>query len=78
MASKRLLASIANNVRRQRALHGWTQAELATRAGMAQSRISDLERGIGDPSVGTVEKIAHALGLSYIALVADTEVAAVV
>ena len=45
-----------------RAVAGVTQKELATSSGIDQSDISKIERGIANPSVGTLEKIANALG----------------
>jgi len=45
-----------------RALAGMTQKELATYSGMDQSDISKIERGIANPSVSTLERIAAALG----------------
>ncbi len=45
-----------------RAIAGVTQKELAASSGVDQSDISKIERGIANPSVGTLEKIANALG----------------
>ena len=45
-----------------RASAGMTQKELAASAGIDQSDISKIERGIANPSVGTLERIAAALG----------------
>jgi len=45
-----------------RAIAGITQKELAATSGIDQSDISKIERGIANPSVGTLEKIANALG----------------
>ena len=45
-----------------RAIAGITQKELAASSGIDQSDISKIERGIANPSVGTLEKIANALG----------------
>lgn len=41
---------------------GLSQAELSLRTGIDQSDISKLERGVGNPSIVTLEKIAAALG----------------
>lgn len=49
--------------------HGWSQAELARRAGTSQSYIGRLETGNIDPQLSTVSKIAHALGVPVPALV---------
>lgn len=40
----------------------WSQAELATRAGLARETISRLENGREQPSWETIRKLADALG----------------
>ncbi|MBR3058937.1 MAG: helix-turn-helix domain-containing protein [Clostridiales bacterium] len=45
-----------------RAFAGMTQKELAASSGIDQSDISKIERGIANPSVSTLERIAAALG----------------
>ena len=51
-------------VRCTRVAKGWTQAELATKTGMTQAYISDMERGIGrtGPTVVTLRRLMTALG----------------
>ncbi len=44
-----------------RARAGWTQKKLAEETGIDQSDISKIERGIANPSVGTLGRIADAL-----------------
>lgn len=46
-----------------RGVKDWTQTDLATKAGVAQSRISDLERGLRRASDLTRIRIARALGV---------------
>lgn len=41
---------------------GLTQSEVAERCGMKQSNISRLERGDGNPTVGTLQKLARCFG----------------
>ena len=41
---------------------GLSQAELSASTGIDQSDISKIERGVANPSVGTLERIADALG----------------
>ena len=43
---------------------GWSQSELAEAIGSRQPVISRLERGEGNPSLHTLERIAKALDLS--------------
>jgi transcriptional regulator with XRE-family HTH domain len=49
-------------VRNARKSSGLTQAELAERAGMTQSVIARLERGDGNPTFLTLERVLHAAG----------------
>lgn len=41
---------------------GLTQKELAERSGLKQSNLCRLENGNSNPSVETLEKVAHGLG----------------
>ncbi len=43
---------------------GLTQKELAEKSGIAQGDISKLEKGLKNPSLKTLEKIANALGMT--------------
>ena len=45
-----------------RSLSGFSQKELSNRTGIDQSDISKIERGLANPSVATLERIAAALG----------------
>jgi predicted transcriptional regulator len=49
-------------VREARKRVGLTQAELAERAGVTQSVIARLERGGGNPTFLTLERVLHAAG----------------
>jgi len=49
-------------VRNARKQAGLTQAELAERAGVTQSVIARLERGGGNPTFLTLERVLHAAG----------------
>jgi transcriptional regulator with XRE-family HTH domain len=49
-------------VRSARKSAGLTQAELAERAGVTQSVIARLERGGGNPTFLTLERVLHAAG----------------
>ena len=48
----------------ERIKRGWSQTELARAVGSRQPVISKLEKGGGNPSLQTLNKIANALGLS--------------
>ena len=45
-----------------RAMMGMSQKQLSAITGINQSDISKIERGIANPSVATLERIAKALG----------------
>ncbi len=60
-AAKTLRVLLAQKTIRGREAAGWTQAELAARAGVRQETISRLETGKHAPNVRTVDKIDRAL-----------------
>ncbi|MFF5494611.1 helix-turn-helix domain-containing protein [Streptomyces aquilus] len=70
MADSRLpLEWIAASLRRERARTGLSLSELAKRAGIAKSTLSQLEAGGGNPSVETLWALGVALGVPFSALV---------
>lgn len=60
---------IAAAVRRERERAGLTLTELARRAGVAKSTLSQLEAGTGNPSVETLWALGVALGVPFSQLV---------
>jgi transcriptional regulator with XRE-family HTH domain len=52
---------VGGNVRRARARKGLTQEEFAEKSGFSQQYISDLERGLRNPTVVTLFELAQAL-----------------
>lgn len=63
------LDTIAFAVRRERERHGLTLTELARRAGVAKSTLSQLESGTGNPSVETLWALAVVLDVPFSRLV---------
>jgi transcriptional regulator with XRE-family HTH domain len=57
-------AALAANVYRLRTQRGWTQGQLAEKAGMKQPRIADIENRLGNPRLHTITRVALALGVS--------------
>ena len=55
---------LANQILSARKRFGLTQVELATRSGIAQSEISRIERGVGNPTVETLSRVGRSLGLN--------------
>ncbi len=58
------LAKFGDNLRAERDKRAWTQAKLAERADVDQTFISGIERGVRNPTVITIAKLAKALGVS--------------
>jgi transcriptional regulator with XRE-family HTH domain len=63
------LAVIAAALRRERERHGISLTELARRAGIAKSTLSQLEAGTGNPSVETLWALAVVLDVPFSRLV---------
>lgn len=63
------LEIIARSVRRERDQAGLSLTELAKRAGIAKSTLSQLESGSGNPSVETLWALGVALGIPFSRLV---------
>jgi transcriptional regulator with XRE-family HTH domain len=66
------IAVIAASLRRERERAGLTLTELARRAGVAKSTLSQLESGTGNPSVETLWALGVALGVPFSRLVEPT------
>jgi CheY-like chemotaxis protein len=64
MATIDLKILLGNAIKTQRSSLGISQEELAYRAGLHRTYVSDLERGVRNPSVDSIEKLARALQLS--------------
>lgn len=60
-----------NRVEGLRKAKGWSQAELARRAEMHPSTISQIERGLQTAYPSQIEKLARALGVSAAEIEAD-------
>ncbi|MBX9615937.1 MAG: helix-turn-helix domain-containing protein [Caulobacteraceae bacterium] len=58
-----LVALMGRNIRRVRGAHGLSQEEVAFRAGMKRSYLSELELGRRNPTVRALERLAHALNI---------------
>ncbi len=61
------------NVRHYRKLKDMTQERLALDAGMERSYVSDLERGMRNPSVRALGRLADALGVEPHVLIVPHE-----
>ena len=54
---------LASRLREARQHAGLSQESLALAAGVDRTYVSQIERGVGNPSVGVIWKLAHCLSL---------------
>lgn len=59
-----LSEALGRRIRKLRVEQGLTLDEVAARSGCSVGSLSQIERGIGNPSFNTLVKISHALGIS--------------
>lgn len=59
---------VGRNVRRFRQQKGLTQEQFSAASGFSQQYISDLERGLRNPTVVTLYELSQALGVSHLEL----------
>ena len=69
----RAFVNVAVNLGRIRRRANWTQTELAKQVGTSQPRIAEIEGAQSNPTLRTLARIAHALGVTLSALVADNK-----
>ena len=53
---------LSRNLQRLRREKTWSQEELAFQAGLHRTYVSGVERGVRNPTVTVVEKLARSLG----------------
>lgn len=73
MDMRRLLG---RNVRTKRIEAELTQEQLSERSGFSQQYISDMERGLRNPTIVSLYELAQALGTTPVALISPDEEAA--
>jgi len=59
---------LGNAIKEQRTALGISQEELASRAGLHRTYVSEVERGERNPSITSIEKLARALEVSFTSL----------
>ncbi len=62
---------LGRNVQRLRLARGWSQEELADEAGIHRTYVSGVERGVRNPTVTVLAKLAKALGVPVGELLAN-------
>jgi transcriptional regulator with XRE-family HTH domain len=60
----KILSALGLNVRKHREAREFTQEKLAEKSGLDPTYISDIERGLRNPGIKNVAKLAKALGLT--------------
>lgn len=60
---KKIIQDIADNIKHAREKKGWTQGELAKKAGIDSNSFAKVERGESRPYGVTLVKIIKALGV---------------
>jgi transcriptional regulator with XRE-family HTH domain len=63
--------SVADRIRLYRTWLDFSMEELASKSGVSASHLSKIERGISDPSVSVLQRIAAGLNITAAALLAD-------
>jgi transcriptional regulator with XRE-family HTH domain len=61
--AKTLQQVFAGNLRRERLARGWSQRELANKAGLTRTHVGSVERGEHSTTINVIEALAKALGV---------------
>jgi XRE family transcriptional regulator, regulator of sulfur utilization len=64
---------LARNMRVLRAARRLSQEKLALAAGISQAQVSAIERGKGNPTIASLQRIADVLGVEMAALFAGRD-----
>lgn len=67
---------LGRTLREVREQRGWSQEALAALANLDRSYLGEIERGKVSPSLATLNKLAHAIGLPVSELLKLTELSA--
>ena len=62
---------VARNMKRLREAKGWSQEAMAEHSGLHRTYVSGVERGVRNPTVSVLQKIAEGLETTMIELVRD-------
>ena len=65
---------VAGNLKRLRGEKGWSQEEMADHAGLHRTYVSGVERGVRNPTVTVLMKLAQGLNVMIAELVRQEEV----
>jgi transcriptional regulator with XRE-family HTH domain len=67
------MTRVGDEIKRLRKDRGWSQPQLAVKAGIAVSAVSQIENGRRSPNVSTLDKLAGAFGVEVMELFPKTE-----
>lgn len=62
-ARPEIITTVARNLKRLRRERGWSQEHLAFESGLHRTYISGLERGVRNPTVTVLDRLAETLGV---------------
>ena len=62
---------LASNLKRLRAVRGWSQEQLALESGLHRTFVAHVERGMRNISIDNVERLAEALAVDTADLLID-------
>ncbi|MBK8323403.1 MAG: helix-turn-helix transcriptional regulator [Betaproteobacteria bacterium] len=62
-SAQQVSQDLAINLRNERLRAGYSQEHLALAACVDRTYVSQIERGVGNPSIGVLAKLAHCLSL---------------
>ena len=65
--------SLGAGIRAERLRQGLTLAQVAERAGLTASALSQIERGVIDPSIGSLRRISAALQVPFVQFLVEAE-----
>ncbi len=68
-----LLKQFGEIVKTHREVRGFTQQELAVRAGMTEKHVGEIERGVTEPSITAIAALAAGLQVTMTELMPDKE-----
>ncbi|HEY3057547.1 MAG TPA: helix-turn-helix domain-containing protein, partial [Chloroflexota bacterium] len=66
-------AALGNGIRTERLRQNMTLAQLAELTGLSPSALSQIERGVTDPSIGSLRRIASALQVPFFQFLLERE-----
>ena len=67
-ATAEFVATVGRQIRHRRRQRGWSVQELSERAGVSRRMLTQIELGQANPSLVTVDHIAHALDTDFVSL----------